>query len=189
MQDYDRVGLYRRYCRDQFILAIRHTHMFPVISLGFETVRKSREDHCRFCIFCCFHSFFEQCFICSVFPVVKALGICNILTIHPVVHSAPVRHHISVKSPFVSQHIREHLLILTQICTIEHIIGIHDRPRFFFFHHALKSRKIDLPHSPFIHLGRTGHTVILLIIGHEMLRAGSHMFALYTVDKSSRHLG
>lgn len=33
MQDYNRIRLYCRYCRDQFILALRHTHMLTVIPL------------------------------------------------------------------------------------------------------------------------------------------------------------
>ncbi len=72
------IRLYLCHFLDQPVLAIRHSHMRSVKAFGFKCIRKSCEDHCHLCFFCCFHRFCDQLFIDHVFCIVVALCIRDI---------------------------------------------------------------------------------------------------------------
>ena len=51
------VRLYRCHSFDQFVLAIRHPHMFTIKTFGFKCIRQSCENHGCLCLFSCLYGF------------------------------------------------------------------------------------------------------------------------------------
>ena len=78
MQYHDRVGLYCCHFLNQFILAVRHTHMLSVKALRFKSIRKPRENNCHFCFLSCLHCLRKQLLICLILFIIKAHGKGNI---------------------------------------------------------------------------------------------------------------
>ena len=72
------IRLYLCHFFDQFILAVRHSHMRSVKAFRFKCIRKSCKDDCCLCFFRSFHCFCDQLFIDHIFCIIVALCICDI---------------------------------------------------------------------------------------------------------------
>ena len=87
----DGVRLYRSHLRDQLILTVGHPHMSSVIAFRFKRVRKSRKNdsNVSFCrgLYC----ILQQCFVCLVFIIHKALRIGDV---RHILDHIPRRRHL-----------------------------------------------------------------------------------------------
>ena len=107
---------------------------------------------------------------------------------HPVRHGAPVADHVSLKAPFLPQHVRQQPFVDVGVHAVDPVIAAHDGPGLGLFHRGLEARQVDFPQRPLVDLAAGGHPPVLLVVGGEMLQAGAHVPALDALDDAGGHL-
>ncbi len=107
---------------------------------------------------------------------------------YPVVTGAPVRHNISVKSPFLPQDFRQQAGTLGHIFPVDPIVAAHDCPWLCLADHLLKRSQVNLPQGSLIDFSRNRHTPFFLIVGGKVFYTYAHMLALNPFSKGSAQL-
>ncbi len=107
---------------------------------------------------------------------------------HPVIAGAPVRHHISVKSPFLPQDFRQQPGTLGHIFPVDPIVTAHDRPWLCLADHLFKCCQINFPQGSLIDFRGNRHAPFFLIVGGKVFYAYAHMPALNPFGKGSAQL-
>ena len=106
---------------------------------------------------------------------------------HPVGHGAPVGHNISLKAPFLPEHVCQQPRVFRGVDAVDPIIGAHDRPGLCFLHRHFKSREIDLPDRPLIRVRGGAHPPVFLAVEGEVLDARAHIPALDALNDGCGH--
>ena len=99
-----------------------------------------------------------------------------------VVHCSPVRDDGARVAPLGAQDIGQQPCILACECTIDAVVGAHDRPRLAFDDCLFERCEIEFTQGTFVDDGVDRHTPVFLIVGSEVLERGSNPRRLHALD-------
>jgi hypothetical protein len=91
---------------------------------------------------------------------------------------APITHDQALPAPFTSEDIPHDLGIFVDMNTIDLVIGRHECSGLRITHGNLKREQVDLAEGSRRDQGVDRHSLMLLVIGHEMFDRSHHMGAL-----------
>ena len=97
-------------------------------------------------------------------------------------NSSPVRHYISLESPFVTENIRKKLFVFCRIGSVYLVVAAHHCLWLAFLYGNFKTAKVDFTECSFVQLGTHAHSEIFLIVGGKMLYGSSNIPFLNSLD-------
>lgn len=97
--------------------------------------------------------------------------------------NVPIAHDETLPSPFLAKDIVNKKFILTDMCTVDLVIGSHDTCRAADSHRELEGKHIDFAQRTVRDDTIHGHPLVLLVITNEMLQGGCDALVLHGLAK------
>ena len=101
---------------------------------------------------------------------------------HTIVGGTPVRNHGALETPLVPEYAVEQPVVLATVGSVQPVVGAHHHPRVGFPDGDLEAAQVDLPQRPFVDDRIDHHAPRLLVVGCEVLDAGTDALRLGSFD-------
>ena len=105
-----------------------------------------------------------------------------------VASDAPVAHHKSVKTPFITKDVGQQELVFGRVHIVYPVVRAHYGVRFCVLHCALKCSGVYFKESSLVHICRAGHSPCFLIVAGKVFERRSYTHALNAFNVRSCYL-
>ena len=106
---------------------------------------------------------------------------------HPVVHSSPVSHDNSVKSPLFPEHLCQKPSVFRTVRPVDLIVGAHHGRRSRLLNDLFKGFQVNLPCSALVHDAVAHKPIVFTVVQSEMLHRDTHSLGLHAPDLRRAH--
>ena len=104
-----------------------------------------------------------------------------------VVDRQPVRHDDAAEAPLLDEDLAQQPPALHAVLAVQAVVGRHDRPRVGLVDGDLERAQVDLAQRALVH-DRVGvHAPRLVLVGDQMLQAGTDAASLHAANERGRH--